>query len=863
MAAPTLSPGDILGHFRLIEEIGAGGFGIVYRARDERLLRDVAVKVLNPKTLVDESARRRFRHEALMLGRLNHPNVEAVYDFHSEQGLDYLVLEYVPGTSLDSRLQGGYLPENEVISVGIQLARGLAAAHAQGVIHRDLKPGNLRINRDSVLKILDFGLAQLFAMSDGDGTVETAAIALEAPSSAGTLAYMAPEQLEGREPDTRCDIYSAGAVLYELATGSKPFPQRGQMLWDAILHSLPTAPRIRKAEISLALERVILKCLERDPKKRYPSATELLDDLSAASTAEALTESTWPRSFLKPAAKARRRRMSFIAVAILLLGIAVGYFVKRWSSRPEPQRIMAVLPFDSVDQDAATNALGLGLTETLTAKLVQASNNDMIQVVSPRELRTRGVKTAEDARREFGTDLVLEGSLQQSGQMYRITCNLVDSKTQRQIAARTITAEAGDMFGLQDKVVSETLNMLPARIEPEQRQSLFARRDTQPAAYEAYIRGRGYLQEYDKPENIDNAIAEFRRALKTDSNYALAYAALGTAYWTGFEQFSRGNDWVVSASQNCERALSLNPELAEGHVCLGNVLNGSGRYDKAVEEFKRAVELNGESEEAWRGLADVYTNLGNLSAAESTYKKAISLRPNYWGVYSWLGLFYYRQARYSDATSMLLKASQLAPDNYHLYFTLGGAYVTEGRYQEAIDAFQRSIDLRPSAGAYNNLGYAYTLMHRFPEAVKALEQGLKINDNEWMSWGNLGDALYWSPEWRAQAAPKYQQAISIALSRLQVNLRDAETLAYLADYSAMVGDMQGALVYLQRALDLAPTNGEVLFRAAIVYNHFDQRDQALGYLKKALDAGYSRTIIRDTPDFQSLQHTSQFRALMG
>src|SRR5271165_683491 len=198
MVSPTLTPGQILGHFRLIEEIGAGGVGIVYRARDERLLRDVAVKVLNPKTLADDTASHRFRREALILGRLNHPNVEAVYDFHSEQGLDYLVLEYVPGSSLNERLETGALPEKEVIVLGIQLARGLAAAHAQGIIHRDLKPGNLRVTPENVLKILDFGLAQLFAAPGALTISETATVTLEAPPGlAGTLSYMAPEQLEG------------------------------------------------------------------------------------------------------------------------------------------------------------------------------------------------------------------------------------------------------------------------------------------------------------------------------------------------------------------------------------------------------------------------------------------------------------------------------------------------------------------------------------------------------------------------------------------------------------------------------------------------------------------------------------------
>jgi len=560
----------------------------------------------------------------------------------------------------------------------------------------------------------------------------------------------------------------------------------------------------------------------------------------------------------------RNRRLAIGLAVVLVAGIAVGYFVKRWWPQPsQQQRILAVLPIETVGQDAATGALGLGLTETLTAKLVQASDTDSIQVVSPRDLRDQNVKTAEDARREFGTDFVLESSLQRSGQTIRINCYLVDSKTHRQIAARTIEADGADTFSLQDQVVNAALDMLPARIKSAQRKALATRVDTQPAAYEAYVRGRGYLLEFSKPEDIDNAIAEFAQAIKIDPNYALAYAALGNTYWIGFQQFFRGNDWIAKASRNCEKSLSLNPDLVEGHVCLGNVYNGTGKYDKAVEEFQRAVKSEPSSEDGLRGLADAYTNLGNFSGAESTYKQAIALRPNYWAVYSSLGVFYCDRNRYADCSEMFLKVTQLAPNNYLGYFNLGAAYVTEGHYQDAIGAFNHSIALRPSADAYNNLGYTYTLMNRFPEAITALEQALKIDDRDWMNWGNLGDALYWSLNRRNESAPNYRKALEIAVSKLQVNPEDVPTLAYLADYSAMLGNKEQALGYLQKALELAPSNGDVLFRAAIIYNHFNQQDQALSFLKKAVDAGYSRAIIRDTPDFSNLQRNPQFRAAIA
>src|SRR5271165_787489 len=822
MAAPTLTPGQIIGHFRLIEKIGSGGMGIVYRAWDMRLERDVAVKILPSGTLADDDARRQFRKEALAVGKVNHPNVAMALDFGQENGIDYLVTEYVPGADLDEKLDQQPLPEESVLELGMQLASGLDAAHREAVIHRDLKPGNIRLNPDGQLKILDFGLARV--IEPLDDTTETASLSSKL-SVSGTMPYMAPEVLRAQSADARSDIWAAGAVLYEMATGQRAFPDRQpSLLIDAILHYDPVRPCLINPKISAQMEALILKALDRDPNRRYQSARELRTDLARIAAGEMPTDAVRRSGVVKVVREHRNRKALLILGAMLLVGIVIGYFVKRWWPLPPAQRrIMAVLPFDSVGQDPAANALGLGLTETLTTKLVQASDSNMIQVVSPRELRARGVKTVDDARREFGTDLVLEGSLQQSGQMYRITCNLVDSKTQHQLAARTITAETADMFGLQDEVVNETLDMLPARIKPEQRQALATHRDTQPAAYEAYIRGRGYLQQFNKPEDVDSAVAEFNRAIAIDPNYALGYAALGNAYRLGFQEFSRGTDWVAKASSNCEKALSLNPELVEGHICLGSLFNTTGKYDKAVEEFQRAMQSEPSSEDALVGLAKAYINLGNLPAAESTYRKAIALRPNYWGHYSALGYFYYGQARYSDAAEMFRKVTELAPNNYVGFSNLGGMYIAQGRYVDAIEAFQHSIGLRPGPEAYANLGYTYFLMHRFDDAVAALEN-VKPADREWQNWGTLADALYWLPNRRAEASRAYGMAISLALPKVEVNPRDANVLANLADYHAMLEDRQSAISYSQRALEAAPSDPEVLFRAGLVYNHFNETE---------------------------------------
>jgi eukaryotic-like serine/threonine-protein kinase len=853
MTVPTPTVGQLLGHYRVVEQIGAGGMGVVFRAHDERLDRDVALKTLPRLTLLSEPARRQFRREAMSLAKINDPHVAMAFDFGQDNATNYLVTEYVPGLTLDAKLAGGPLPEVEVFQLGTQLASGLEAAHKEGVIHRDLKPSNLKVTPDGRLKILDFGLAYMLKAE----TEATATAPLtETYSDAGTLPYMAPEQVKGQKPDARADVWSAGAVLYEMSTGKLPFGElnRGPLI-AAILERAPVPPREVNPKISEGLERVILRALQKDPKERYQSAGDLRIDLANLATG---TSPVHPRHVHLP----KRLRWLQVAAAVALGGFGVWWQHHRGESPAPEEKMMAVLPFESVANDPPTNALGLGLTETVTAKLVQAVEGGKLQLVSTRELIAQGVKTSDQARREFGTDLVLEGSLQQDGGRIRITWSLVNPRTHTQIAANTITGDADDIFGLQDNIFDEVLEKLPLAIEPGRREALQGRPDTKPAAYDFYLRGRGYLEDYKSRDNIENAIAQFERAIAMDENYAPAYAAMGMAYNTGFQWKNRGKDWVDKAKTQCERALAIRPQLAEGHTCLGNVFFSTGRYEDAVQQFQRSLDLDHNSDETLRSLAAAYQKLGKASAAEDAYRKAISLRPNYWGVYSAFGTFYYSQARYADAAGMFKKSIQLAPLNYNGYSNLGAIYLLLGQYKEAVEALKQSIALRSTAESYGNLGTVYFYMRRYSDSVDSLQQALKIDPKDWLNWGNLGDTLFQIPARRAEARSAYQKAIELAQARLEVNPRDAFTLAFTADYYAMLDQERQARDQLTRALETAPADADVLFRAAILYNHFGDTEKTLDFLGKSVSAGYSRTVIRDTPDFDHLKDDRRFRALL-
>jgi eukaryotic-like serine/threonine-protein kinase len=854
MAAPILNPGQIVGHFRLIEEIGSGGMGIVYRARDLRLERDVAVKVLNSKTLADVTARTRFRREAHILSRLNHPNVESVYDFDSEQGVDYLVLEYVPGTSLNERLEKGALAESEVVSLGVQLARGLAAAHARGVLHRDLKPGNLRVTPEQVLKILDFGLAQLFGAPDEKTLTEAETVTMEAPTLAGTLPYMAPEQLDRKEPDVRSDIYSAGVVLYEMATGSRPFPQRGQLLWEAILHSTPPGPRTLKKDISPELDAIILKCLQKDPKARYQSADELLHELDELQE----PSGSWRRVIEKRLAW--QRRVWLIAGIVLSVIAASGLLWWKITHPPIPEKKhVAVLPFRLTGAQRDDAALFQGLTDTVTNRLMQLTASQPVEIIPAGEISAKHVDTMDEARKQLGANLALDGSVQRVGDVVRINLGLSDIENDKQLRADSVNATSGDLKDLEQKVVNAAVGMLELELHknppPDE-----AHNTTSREAYEAFTRGRGYLGRSSAPENLESAIAEFTHAVELDPGYAAAYASLGRAYWAKYES-TKDQQWISKMQDACQQALKLVPSSPGANTCLGMLEAGTGHYEDAASHFQLALDADSSSDFAYRELAYAYERLGRMEKAEETYKKAIQTHPEDPSGYASLGSFYDDEARYRAAAEQFEKALKLAPDVGGYWSSLGGTYLFAGIYPKAEYSLQKAISLQPSYQAYSNLGETYFQERKFDNAIAAFEQSAAIGGQQIQAHGNLARAYYWSPRQRSKAKAELQQAIELAESDLRVNPNNADVHTLVAEYFAMLGDKSQAMDHLQSALRLRPGDPETAYFAAKVYNLLGDRQQALNWLEKSVNSGYSSAEISNTVELDSLRNDPRFQAI--
>lgn len=839
MASPSIQTGCTLGRYRVLEQIGAGGMGVIFRAHDVRLQRDVAIKVLHPGSIRSSVARHRVRNEAMALSRISHPNIETIFEFDTQGDTDFLVVELIRGKGIDVLASHGSVPASDAIALSKQLLSGLGAAHDKNIIHRDLKPSNLRLTPDGFLKILDFGLAHVH-----DASEEIAEFTTESHSSvlSGTLPYISPEQLRGVAPDPRSDLYAVGVILYQLCTGRLPFLENGAMLIDAILNHTAPRPRKLNREIPAPLESVILKGLEKNPKWRYQSAREMLADLEDI-------ESGSKRSarWLLPTTAA------LLAIAVTILGTVergrIASAVENRLHPVPPNRYVAVLPFQSANND--DTAFDQGLTESVASKLMEITAAQPVQIVSPRDLQAEHVSTLDDARKKLGVNLVIEGALQQQDGNTRVSLDLVDTSTRRAVRAANFITAAGDVFALEDRVIQTASELLEIEIHKGLIDETHG--TTNAEGFRLFERGRGLLQNGSNPEDTDSAIAQFQQALEIDPGYADAYASLGMSYLQKY-QTEKKPELVTQSRDQCSKATILNAHLAAANVCLGNVQLTTGDYEQAASSFKMAIAKDPQQEDAYRLLATVYEHMGRTEDAEETYKKAIAIRPQYAIGYSRLGLLYSRETRYGLAAQELQHATALTPDDPRTWASLGGVYYLAGKYPLALQTLQHAVAIRPSYPGYNNLGASYFALRRMPEAIAAFERALATGANQIQSHGNLARAYYWYPPKRALARDQYVKAMQLVDEALKVNPKDADAHTLAAQYCAMLGRRAEALRHLNAALQARPEDAETLYFAAIVHSQLGEKQQAASWLKKALDHGYSPAEIALTPELDGIQN---------
>jgi serine/threonine-protein kinase len=478
------------------------------------------------------------------------------------------------------------------------------------------------------------------------------------------------------------------------------------------------------------------------------------------------------------------------------------------------------------------------------------------------EILGKKVKTADAARAQFGVNLLLALNIQRAAESIRVNYSLVDTRSHQQVGGGTVTAAAADPFALQDRVFESVASAMELQLAPEEKQSPSYEGTTQPAAYDYYVQGRGYLQDYVVPEKVESAVSLFQRALEKDPTYAAATASLGEAYWRKY-QLTHDQAWAKAAIEACEKAATQGPRLAAAHSCLGQAYMAQGKYERAADQYRLTLLLEPTSDYAYGGLATAYEHLGQPADAELAFKHAITLRPGYWATYNWLGLFYIHHARYEEAVGLFSQVVSLAPDSFTGYYNLGAVRIMQGKYAEAVPLLEKSLSIHPSADAISNLATAYFQMHRYADSAVQFEKAVQLDPKNYLFWGNLGDAYYWSPGRRPEAADAYGRAISLGEEKLRLNSQDAQLLSSLGMYHAMRWEKKAALENLDASLRLQPKSPDFLLNAGIIYQQLGDTKRALDSLERAVSLGISPELIRDTPNFDELRDNPRYVSLIG
>jgi serine/threonine protein kinase/tetratricopeptide (TPR) repeat protein len=811
---------DTLSHYRVLEKIGSGGMGVVYRAHDEQLYRDVALKVLPAGMLADESARRRFRNEALALARLNHPNIGGVYEFGNQDGFDFLVMELISGVAIDSKISGGPLPQSDVLRLGTQLADGLEAAHAAGIVHRDLKPSNLRLSSDGRLKILDFGLAEWAPASDSDTITQT--LTRTDSSVSGTVPYMAPEQLRGKKCDARTDIYSAGVVLYEMATGKRPYGEAsGPQLIGAILERPPSPPSTHNRNLPPALESILMKALDKDPERRYQSARELRIDL------ERLSSGTTP---VCPQPKSWMRAM-VAAVGFLLLVAGVGsllWWRGRSSAPATPtstvtaRRSVAVLGFKNLSgkpdeawiSTALSEMLGTELSAGEELRTVPGENvARMKSDLSLAESDSFAQDTLAKIRKNLGTDLVVVGSYLALGQAsqgkIRLDLRLQDTRAGETIASFTEAGTESEMLDLVSRTGADLRQKLGIE-ESAETLGAHASFPANAAAARLYSTGLAKLRVFE----AQDARVLLEQAVAADPAYAPGHTALADA-WSVL-----GYD--AKAREESKKAFDLSASLSREEK-----LDVEARYRALAREWPKAIEIYKTLWEFFPDNVEYGLRLANAQVAGGSARDALSTVQQLRQASATdgedarislaasktsgaLGDFHRAQQAAADAASkgrtqgVRLVVAQARLAEGYAWERLGQAAQASAAFVEAQTLFSSAGDKMGAAQAVHLTGNVLYDQGDFAGARKNYEQAATVFQqlgNEFRaasSLNNLGNVSYELGD-LAHARQYYQQTIT-AYKDLDDKAGLAGGLGNLANVMDSMGDLSGALKMHQEAL---------------------------------------------------------------
>ncbi len=712
------------GHYRVIKKLSEGGWGHVYLAHDERLDRSVALKVLSVGTLANEAARKRFRKEALTLAKLNHPNIEGVFDFDSQDGIDFLVVEYVSGGTLASRITAAAFTEKELATMGEQIAAALEDAHERGIIHRDLKSANIAITPKGQLKVLDFGLAKLFDPASGPLRAQTLTQSMDEQVGVGTLPYMAPEQLRGDHVDLRADIYSLGVVLYEMATRQRPFREESfTRLLEFILHQPVVPPRALNAQLSPEMERIICKCLEKDPENRYQSAKEIGVDLRRLA-APGSNYST-PVAVARPLAKPRKWLIPAVIAlaAAAVVGFVIGGLGVRLPFFPQKSpaiRSIAVLPLQNLSHEQDQDYFVDGMTDELITSLAGISGLRVISRTSV--MHYKGTqKSLPEIANELHVDAVVEGSVMRDGNHLRVTAQLISAPTDTHLWAQSYRRDVQDVLAVQDEVAHAIAGEIKVKLTPREQVRLAKTYTANFAAHDAYLKGR-YLLRQGSEDRMREARGYFEEAIKADPNYAPAYVGLA-GYYLLTNEFAPGVA-MPKATAFAQKALTLDDTLPDAHATLASIkFYGDWDWSGAESEFKRAIELSPSFAEAHSNYSDFLSEMGRHEEALKEIHAAERLDPLSTSTVLGSAWAYYYARQYDRAIEPCQKILEVDPHSSLALDCSGSVHLATRDYDRAITEFSAAAAASGNDPLrLTSLGCAFASAGKKAEVQRVLQQ---------------------------------------------------------------------------------------------------------------------------------------------
>ncbi len=855
--------GRKLGRYEIVESVGAGGMGEVYRARDTELGRHVAIKVISNKFEGNQRSVDRFEREAKTVAQLSHPNILALHDFGRDEGIVYAVTEFLEGEDLRVRTRASTLPVSKVLEIGIGVAEGLAAAHDNGIIHRDIKPENVFVTSTGQVKILDFGLAglrtgQTWGFADPEGGTKSLT---EVGEVAGTLGYMSPEQIRGGTLDSRSDIFALGCLLYELLTGQRAFQtDTPQKTIRAILDQDPTPIGELRPDVDPTLEMIVMRCLEKRREERFESARDVAFALRALTGAG---KGSIPVDDEK-SSSTKRRRVAIAAVAAVVLCTVIAWVGIAAFTRPKalPEKLhIGVVPFTAPAEDASLGTfaagLRLGLAEDLAlvaqqeqgiAWVVPTAMSDKNAALSP--ARLGGI---------FGATLAIDGRLIRVGDRIRLTMGLRDPATGDTLREVVIEDSPSNLEAFQHGPVRRVAEMLEVAITTEIQERIDASSTTMTGAFDAFVRGRGSLALAVTPEENAAAAELIERAVDKDPVFSGGWILRS---WSRLALFESTGDpkWIHLGIEDATRALDLSGRPEPAWQAIAALHLAAGETDDAIEALVSGVNAAPDDPDLLLVLGKAYLHAGLLNEALAHVERAIYLRPDYWVGYDRLAWLHLSQGDLESAAIEFGHIIDCAPGYALGYVKLAAVYMYLERPDAARALLEKSLEIEPTPSALTNLGSIYFDASQFAEASEYYQASLTLESNDYVLWGNLGFAYRHGVE-PEKANEAFARAAELGEERRLEAPDDLELATTLAGYYAMLGEQRRGLEILDAVVAAGPTNPMIIPMIAEAFEDLGDRERALDWVSRSFDAEVPPERFEGRPTLSKLIADKRYQAL--